>query len=309
MDTIGLELYREWGLFGLVIIVCGYILYDKFFKSNNKDKEPNKVNSGVDIIKTSLDTFKDNLSDKIDNVYDRIDIMEEKIDNKIEILEEKFNNEIKDLNVKVRDLPNQNIKLFSQRNQELEDFNNNLHTKAIEDIMRLGPKIYDLLNDACVKINCTHLFIGSFHNGSSDLYGFPYIKMNIIREAYHPDEMVKEDHPFAPVYKDCDLNLLGKLPSLLIQKKMIYFNVDDLGSDIFKYDSLVGRRMLGMGIKQIAIFGLFEDEKISGFIGCVRYDDKPININQIEICVKDLEALHNKSYVRQSFSENKTSKY
>ena len=86
--------------------------------------------------------------------------------------------------------------------------------------------------------------------------------MNIIREAYHPYEMVTEDHPFAPVYKDCDLTLLGKLPMLLVQKKILYFTVNDLHSDIFKYDSFIGRRMIGMGIKQIAIYGLFEKDKI-----------------------------------------------
>lgn len=299
MDTIGLELYREWGLFGLVIIVCAFIVYDKFFKSKPKE-EPNKDNNVLgETIKTSINTLKDNILDKIDNVYDRMDIMEEKIDNKILNLEEKFDSEINDLTLKIKDVPNQNIKLISQRNQEIEDFNSNLHTKAIEDIMRLGPKIYDLLNEFCVKINCTHLFIGSFHNGSTDLMGFPYIKMNIIREAYHPYEIVKDDHPFAPVYKDCDLSLLGKLPSLLVQKKMLHFKVNDLKSEIFNYDSLIGRRMIGMGIKQIALYGLFEEDKISGFIGCVRYDDREMHVDELKVCVKELELVHNYSVMKK----------
>lgn len=300
MDTIGLELYREWGLFGLVIIVCAFIVYDKFFKTKPPKEEPKLQDNDllINTIKTSMDGLKDNISDKIDNVYDRMDIMEEKLDNKIFDLEEKLNNEITDLNVKIKDLPSQNFKLISQRNQEIEDFNNNLHSKAIEDIMRLGPKIYDLLNEYCVKINCTHLFIGSFHNGSKDLMGFPYIKMNIIREAYHPNEMVKDDHPFAPVYKDCDLSLLGKLPSLLVQKKMLHFNVSDLNSEIFNYDSLIGRRMIGMGIKQIVLYGLFEVDKISGFIGCVRYDDAQMNTEELKKCVKELELVHNYSTIK-----------
>jgi DNA repair exonuclease SbcCD ATPase subunit len=286
MDAIGLELYREWGLFGLVIIVCAFIIYDKFFKS-----KPNKDNTLNELIIDSFDSMKENINDKIDGIDKRID----KMDNRIDKMDTQVNEKFTDLEIKVRDLPTQNVRLFSQRNQEIEEFNSKLHSKAIEDIMKLGPKIYDLLNDFCVKINCTHLFIGSFHNGSTDLLGFPYIKMNIIREAYHPNEMVKEDHPFAPVYKDCDLSLLGKLPSLLVQKKMLYFNVENLESTIFKYDSLIGRRMLGMGIKQIALYGLFEDEKISGFIGCVRYDDTPMAIDELKVCVKELELVHNYS--------------
>lgn len=286
MDAIGLELYREWGLFGLVIIVCAFIIYDKFFKS-----KPNKDNTLNELIIDSFDSMKENINDKIDGIDKRID----KMDNRIDKMESQVNEKFTDLEIKVRDLPTQNVRLFSQRNQEIEEFNSKLHSKAIEDIMKLGPKIYDLLNDFCVKINCTHLFIGSFHNGSTDLLGFPYIKMNIIREAYHPNEMVKEDHPFAPVYKDCDLSLLGKLPSLLVQKKMLYFNVENLESTIFKYDSLIGRRMIGMGIKQIALYGLFEDEKISGFIGCVRYDDTPMAIDELKVCVKELELVHNYS--------------
>lgn len=292
MDTIGLELYREWGLFGLVIIVCAFIVYDKFFKSKPKEEPNNQLNN---IIVDSFNNIKENINDKMDGIDKRIDRMDERMDKMENRFEDKFN----ELEIRVKDVPNQNAKLISQRNQELEDFNNNLHTKAIEDIMRLGPKIYDLLNEFCVKINCTHLFIGSFHNGSTDLMGFPYIKMNIIREAYHPYEIVKDDHPFAPVYKDCDLSLLGKLPSLLVQKKMLHFKVDDLKSEIFNYDSLIGRRMIGMGIKQIALYGLFEDDKISGFIGCVRYDDAEMHVDELNVCVKELELVHNYSVMKK----------
>ena len=225
MGTIGLELYREWGLFGLVIIVCAFIVYDKFFKSKPKEEPNNQLNN---VIIDSFNNIKENINDKMDGIDKRID----KMDGRIDKMENRFEDKFNELEIRVKDVPNQNAKLISQRNQEIEDFNNNLHTKAIEDIMRLGPKIYDLLNEFCVKINCTHLFIGSFHNGSKDLMGFPYIKMNIIREAYHPNEMVKDDHPFAPVYKDCDLSLLGKLPSLLVQKKMLHFKVSDLNSEI-----------------------------------------------------------------------------
>lgn len=292
METYAIELYREWGVFGIVLVICAFIIYDKFFKQKPEHSNTTEMLFG-EVIKTSLETFKDNISDKIDNIYDRIDIMEEKFDDKIE-----------DLNRKVNDIPVQNFKIINQHNQEIESFQSKLHTKAIEDVMKLGPKIYDLLNDSCVKIHCTHLFVGSFHNGSSDLNGFPYIKMNIIREAYHPNEMIKEDHPFAPVYKDCDLSLLGKLPSLLVQKKLLYFSVNDLNSEIFKYDSLIGRRMIGMGIKQIAMYGLFEKDKISGFIGCVRYDNDKMNMSELKKCVRELELIHNTSDIKSELEKD-----
>lgn len=301
MEQIGVEIIKQWGLIGLIIVillvVCGVLGWLLIKNSREDDNKKDSQDILLNSINSSLNGFKSNMFDKIDLVNERIDIMEDRFDSKITLLEENVNNKITAIEDKVDDLPNQNIKMFNRNNEEINNFTNGVHSKAIEDIMKLGPKIYDLLNDACIKINCTHLFIGSFHNGSNDLHGFPYIKMNIIREAYHPNEMVKEDHPFAPVYKDCDLTLLGKLPSLLIQKKMLHFNVDDLNSDIFKYDSLIGRRMIGMGIKQIALYGLFENDKISGFIGCVRYDDKEMNMKEIKTCVKELELIHNYSTV------------
>ena len=102
------------------------------------------------------------------------------------------------------------------------------------------------------------------------------------------------DHAFAPVYKDCDLSLLGKLPNMLVQNKQLYFVIDENNeSEMSKYDGIIIRRMIGFGIKQIALHLTQENGKPSGFVGCVRYDYKEMDLDALELCVKELEIIHN----------------
>jgi hypothetical protein len=60
-----------------------------------------------------------------------------------------------------------------------------------------------------------------------------------------------------------------------------------------KYDGIIIRRMIGFGIKQIALHLTQEDGKPSGFVGCVRYDYKEMDLDALELCVKELEIIHN----------------
>ena len=37
METLISELFRQWGTFGLVVVITGFIIYDKVIKSFKKD--------------------------------------------------------------------------------------------------------------------------------------------------------------------------------------------------------------------------------------------------------------------------------
>ena len=43
-----------------------------------------------------------------------------------------------------------------------------------------AEELFDTLSKYTEEINCNHIFIGSFHNGSNSLMGIPYIKFNLI---------------------------------------------------------------------------------------------------------------------------------
>ena len=307
MEQVAVEIIKEWGLIGIVIVVisavCGFLGYLYYTErknnfSNNKSTS-NDLTSVTTLIQTLTTSINDKLDDKLDVISDRFDLLEQEFNNKIDNLNERVDGKMEVLEERITNIPKENMQEMIKREDELVEAERKLHQKALEDIMKLGDEIYELLNDYTEKINCTHLFVGSFHNGSSSLQGLPYIKFNIIREAYHPTDIPDTDHPFAPVYRDCDLSLLGKLPQMLIQKNLLYFSVDENNnSEMFKYDGCIVRRMIGMGIKQIALHTLREQNSdgnliVSGFVGVVKYDYEKMDLTELENCVKKIENIYN----------------
>lgn len=297
MDQVISELISTWGTFGLIIVVAGFIIYDKIIKKDNSPAPKEAKNDGLytknDMIYESLKDIKDLLETNVlvinsnintlkEDVYEKIDNLDESVDEKLTYMESRINN-----------IPIDEVKKIIESDKHKKEEDNEAHKKAWYDLVRLGDKIHDTLVDYTKSINCQHLFVGSFHNGSRSLTGVPYLKLDIIREVYHPDDFHDLDHDFAPIYKDCDLTLLGKLPKMLVQNKLLYFNVNDYNSEMLKYDQIVARRMLGLGIKQIALHVTKEDNKPSGFVGCIRYDDNKMDIESLKMCVKELEIIHN----------------
>ena len=297
MDQVISELISTWGTFGLIIVVAGFIIYDKIIKKDNSPAPKEAKNDGLytkdDMIYESLKDIKDSLETNVlvinsninhlkEDVYEKIDNLDESVDEKLAYMESRINN-----------IPIDEVKKIIELDKHKKKEDNDAHKKAWDDLVRLGDKIHDTLIEYTKSINCQHLFVGSFHNGSKSLTGVPYLKLHIIREVYHPNDFHDLDHDFAPLYKDCDLTLLGKLPKMLVQNKLLYFNVNDYNSEMLKYDQIVARRMLGLGIKQIALHVTMEDNKPSGFVGCIRYDDNKMDIENLKICVKELEIIHN----------------
>ena len=290
MDQVLSELIRSWGTFGLIVVVFGFIIWENFIK---KDSNQEKHHQSHDAIFTSLLDIKDKLNNNVMVINKTVNSVESNLNNKIDTLESKFNNQIKELEKNVNNIPLENIKMVIEENKKQKIKEDNEHNKVFNDIIKLGGEIYDTLSEYTEKINCQHIFVGSFHNGSNSLNGVPYIKFDIIREVYHPSDVNEVDHDFAPVYKDCNLSLLGKLPNMLVQNKLLYFDVSDQNTEMMKYDQIIPRRMLGLGIKQIALHVTIEDGIASGFVGCVRYDNKKMNLDALELCVKELEIMHN----------------
>jgi hypothetical protein len=168
------------------------------------------------------------------------------------------------------------------------------HLKHMEDVLKLGPKMYNILDEYIYKINTPHVFIGSFHNGISSLSGIPYCKFDIVTERFDNNNLIAEDHEFAPVYKDADLLRFGKLPLALSQEESLHFVIDEENnSDLFNYDDIIVRRMIGMGIKQIGLHILKDSTgMISGFLGAVRYDYDELNMEELAKCSTELECVY-----------------
>lgn len=296
MDQVISELISTWGTFGLIIVVVGFIIYDKIIKKDNSlAKEAN--NDGLytkdDMIYESLKDIKDSLETNISIVNSNINVLKEDVYAKFDNLDESVDEKLAYMESRINNIPIDEVKKIIESDKHKREEDDDAHKKAWNDLVRLGDKIHDTLVDYTKSINCQHIFVGSFHNGSKSLTGVPYLKLDIIREVYHPSDINELDHDFAPIYKDCDLTLLGKLPKMLVQNKLLYFKVEGHDSEMLKYDQIIARRMLGLGIKQIALHVTIERNKPSGFIGCVRYDNNPMDMENLKMCVKELEIIHN----------------
>lgn len=271
MDLIIAEIIKDWGLMGALLIGMGWMIYDIRKSSKN-----NKADS---------DSVKKHVSQEIGLLDKKIDI----VDHKVDCVESNLHDRIDSISTRLDDLPEANADVAQKR----ADDANKDHIKQITDLMLLGDSIHKTLKKYTKLTKADHIFIGSFHNGNSNLSGIPFCKFDLISECY-ADKKIKHDHEFAPVYKDSDILRYGSLFSVILQNDCMHFNVDPEGqNDMAQYEDIIWRRMVGLGIKQMAIKILRDPDNIpSGFVGIVRYDNKEMNMEELIRCGTELERVY-----------------
>lgn len=282
MESIITQLIAEWGTFGLVLFGIGYLVWDNIKIARNKKDNSEKV---VTEIK--------GLSDKIDNISERVDLIDVKVDEfknqldtKIELVEDRIDS-----------VPQNHINTLN----ELNNKKISTHLKQINDLMKLGPKLHRIIQDANDRIGSDHIFIGSFHNGTSSLSGIPYCKFDIIAERFSPAK-VCYDCEFAHMYKDSDILRFDVLPSLLVQEGMLHFHVPADGDiELSQYDDIIWRRMRGRKIRQIAL-RLTRDSNgtPSGFVGVVKYDHGELHLKYLDECGAMLEEIYKEAELKEN---------
>ena len=277
MEIIISQIITEWGTFGLILILLGYLTYDSWksqkIRKDNNDRAINAVQK---------------VEDKMDNINTKISLVDQKVDNVADI----FDNRVDRLEKTVNNLP----QLHLEELQALSIKQQEEHTKMMLDLLRLGPNLHNVLKEYNEKINGDHIFIGSFHNGNKSITGIPYYKFDIIAERFKTD-IVEQDCEFAHMYKDADILRFDRLPILLVQKGLLHFTVLEDGlPEMSEFDDIIWRRMKGRGIRQIALKILRDKSNTpSGFVGVVKYDLNEINIKMLDICGQELEANYHKA--------------
>lgn len=271
MESI-VNLITELGSFGLLLALAGFIIYN-YVKNQQQPVKP-AVQSGngasdITIIKTLLE---DNTKD----IKSSIDAQSKRIDN----IESTVGMQISSINNRLDEI-------------EIKGDKTSQHTKQFQDRLKLGPQLHKTLNSFRTRINADHIFIGSFHNGNESLTGIPYYKFDIIAERFRPDK-VDNDIEFAFMYKDADLLRHDLLPTEVVQRGTVKYIIDEDGnSELQDIDDIIYRRMLGRGIKQLAVSLLRDPEGTpSGFVGCVRYDYEEMDIEELRACGDELETVY-----------------
>lgn len=277
MESIITSIIKEWGSIGLVVAGLGYLIYDNWKTAKHRKDNNEKNTLSIQII-----------SDKIDNINDKVSIVDKKVDDVTDI----FDKRIDSIEATIDSLPDVYRDEVDKYRAEKQD----KHDKVMQDLVNLGPNLHDVLRIYNDKIKSDHIFIGSFHNGSQSITGIPYYKFDIIAERFKSN-MIKYDCEFACMYKDADILRFNKLPLLLMQKELVYFDIkDDEVPALADYDDIIWRRMKGRGIYQIAL-KLLRDKsnKASGFVGVVKYDHEELNLSELNKCGEELERIYHRA--------------
>jgi hypothetical protein len=281
METIISQFISDWGSLGAFLCILGFLIWDNWRTNRSRQTNHGTIISAVD-----------SMGGKIDNLHEKIEL----VDTKMEGFKTQINDRMTLLEKQIEIVPDNHIK----KQEYAEEKKQKTHLKQLDDLMKLGPKLHRIIQNANINIGGDHIFVGSFHNGNSSLSGIPYYKFDIIAERFSPAK-VDQDREFAHMYKDSDILRYDSLPVLLEQQGMIHFMVPEEGDvELSKYDDIIWRRMRGRGIKQIAI-RITRDSKgtPSGFVGVVKYDDiTKLKLEHPESCGKDLEEIYKEAELK-----------
>lgn len=312
MDTLIENITLVYGVGAGIAIVVIWELIQHFvwpylkqlFTKKDKTVEEKNINTNNTNVVVNNNNKPDGVYSKEDMIYDAVKELQSSV--------KSISNELSIVNTDLNNFKNETSKQFAYIDSRLEETQVNAIVKGYNQIeelkykneqkmfidsLLLGQEASDVLKKYTEKINCTHIFVASFHNGTSSLTGSPYFKFDIIKEEFNPHDIQENDHAFEQVYRNNQLSLYGKLPLQLINDKMLYFNLDDEKSKSImqKLDKVIISRMQGFGIKQIALHVTYDNTLISGFIGCVKYDNEPMNLEQFKLCAKELEIIYSKN--------------
>lgn len=290
MENIVSEIITQWGTFGLLMIFAIWIIWTNIkdgvkvnkITKNETDNQSNHNQS--DTLGELMATLISNLSDKIDKIDDKVD--------RVEINSNNINNRLTIVETKISDQPQAFINHMEKIQQQKQD----AHNKMMEDQMKLGPELHKILDNYKIKMNAHHIFLGSFHNGTTNISGIPYCKFDLIAEKLSTDQ-VDRDIEYSFIYKDTDILRHNKLPITVVSKGMVHYIIDENGhSELSEIDDVIYRRMIGRDIKQLAVHVTRDEKgKPSGFVGCTRYDYEKIDLSELKSCAKELEIIYKNS--------------
>lgn len=284
MESAISAVVSQWGALGGVLILLAYIIWDNWKTNKNRKTHNDKTGKNLDSIHEKLDSMNASIIS---------------VDTKFECFKEEVKDDIKELRSEIDNIPANHLAL----SEEYNNLKQSDHLKQLHDLMKLGPRLHRILKDCITGTNGDHVFVGSFHNGNSTLSGIPYYKFDIIAERFC-DNKVEQDCEFAFMYKDSDILRFDTLPIMLVQQDLVHFQVPEEGqTTLANYDDIIWRRMRGRGIKQIALKLLRDSsDSPSGFLGIIKYDLKPLNLDALRTASIELEKEYHASEKREELN-------
>lgn len=275
------QAWAQYGALGVLIAMCAYIIYEHFKANKTRGESSNKL----DDIKIGLEKIQN----KTEVLDQKIQIVDQKVDEKIDFYVDNISKRIDKIEDKMELQPNLIISQLDDRSKRLADE----HNKSMLNQIHRAPKIHKVMGKYLNKIKCDHIFLGSFHNGTTSVTGVPYCKFDLVAEKYDP-ENVSRDREFAHMYKDIDILRHDKLPIVLMQNDYVHYIInEDKTSDLKDIDDIIYRRMIGRDIKQLALRMLHDEYgNPTGFLGCVKYNYEELDFEELKACAEALEDIY-----------------
>lgn len=295
MESLVTTLITQYGIPGLILglLIWQQVQNNKSVKQNVSKEDlrdvqfniKQNVEGHIDNIKSYIVNEREVLKEMIDLTGERLDDLKERVDDKISAMSDK----IDIMGIQIDNQPMNIIESMQIRENAIKE----VHDSMFDKQLLIGSDIQDILNTYRNSCNFDHIFLGSFHNGTSNLSGIPYYKFDLIAERFRPDK-IHRDVEFSHMYYNADLMKHGKLPITIIQNNKVHYIIDENGdSELSNIDDIIYRRMRGRDIKQLAI-QLIKDSKgkPTGFVGGVKYDYQDINMEELDKCSKALEKIY-----------------
>lgn len=287
MENIVSGMIAQWGIFGLLMLFAIWIIWSNIkdgigLGKRSKNEPKSKSNETLEELMATLISSLSEKIDKIDNKVDRLEINSNNINNRLTVVETKINNQ---------------PQAFYNHMEKIQLAKQEAHNKMMEDQMRLGPELHKILEDYKMKMHAHHIFLGSFHNGTTNISGIPYCKFDLIAEKFSPED-IERDIEYSFIYKDTDILRHNKLPITIVNEGLVHYVIDENGhSELSEIDDVIYRRMIGRDIKQLAVHVTRDEKgKPTGFVGCTRYDYGDIDLSELKTCARELEIIYKNSY-------------
>ena len=272
MEGIVIELLSQFGILGLLLAGVAWIIVDSI-----KTKKKNLVSSKK--LDESITKLEGHVDKKIDDVNIRIDLVNTKVDTQYDLL-----------NKRIDAGPD----VFMGKMEAKKEKDDKEHFDKILEQFSQAPKLHRILKLYRERIGCDHIFMGTFHNGSTSISGIPYCKFDIIAEKFKPGKNNVDLREYTVIYKNSDILVHDNLPLVISQEDYIYFKINEDGSsELEEVDDILYRRCVKYGIKQFAA-NLLRDENMNpvGFVGCVDFDYDNLNFQELNNCAKELEEIY-----------------
>jgi len=273
MGEVVVQMISQFGILGLLLAGVIYLIWDGI-----KMKKKNLVSSKK--LDDSIDNLESHVDKKIDDVNNRIDLVNDKVDTQYELL-----------NKRIDAGPD----VFMSKMAEKQHTEDQIHFNKFIEQFSQAPKLHRVLKLYRERIGCDHIFMGTFHNGSTSISGIPYCKFDVIAEKFKPGHNNFDLREYTVIYKNSDILVHDNLPMVISQEDYVYYKIEEDGSSPLEdVDDILYRRCVKNGIKQISI-NLLRDKDMNpvGFVGCVDFDYDELNFKELNNCAKELEEIYN----------------